>query len=94
MTSPLTEDAPVSVEQPDSTGDSAQTVEAPIAVFGQTPPSEGDDVQFKVVSVDSQNGVVNLAYSAPEAGGKKPFGGSDEMAESMDEQPQMKGAKI
>lgn len=55
-----------------------QTVEVPISSLGDV--KEGDMVQFRVVSVDQQNGVANLAVNKPEASGA---GGTDGMADEF-----------
>ena len=43
-------------------GDQAQTVEVPVSAIGGA--KEGDMVTFKVVSVDQQGGMANLAPAA------------------------------
>ena len=57
--------------------DQQPTVEIPLASFGGTPPEEGSTIQLKVVSVDTQNGVVNAMpmQAQPDDGG-----GSDSLA--------------
>ena len=85
----MTEDAPATPPASDSPQDGGQTIEAPIAAFGSNPPKEGDVCEFRVISMDSNSGVVNLAYVQPEA--KPAYGGTDEMANDMDEKPMKKG---
>jgi hypothetical protein len=66
--------------------DQAQTVEAPLSAFGDV--KEGDTVQMKVISVDSQGGVVNLApMKAEEQPGP---GGTDGMADEFADATTMK----
>ena len=69
--------------------DQQPTVEIPLASFGGTPPEEGSTIQLKVVSVDTQNGVVNAMpmQAQPDDGG-----GSDSMAAEFNDKPSMKGA--
>lgn len=60
----------------------SETASLPISMWGGRPVKEGDTFQVKVISVDEQGGVANVAmasYGAP----KKV--GSDGMAESLDE---------
>ena len=85
----MTEDAPATAPASGAPQDSGQTIEAPVAAFGDTPPKEGDTCQFRVISLDSNSGVVNLSLVQPEA--KPAYGGSDQMAENMDEKPMKKG---
>jgi hypothetical protein len=65
--------------------DQAQTVELPVAAFGQAMPNPGDTVSLKVVSVDAQNGVVNATVMPPQAGPQ--MGGSDAMAAEFNNKP-------
>jgi hypothetical protein len=66
--------------------DQAQTVEAPLSALGDV--KEGDTVQMKVISVDSQGGVVNLAPMKPE---EQPGpGGTDGMADEFADATTMK----
>lgn len=61
-------------------GDQAQTVEVPVSAIGGA--KEGDMVTFKVVSVDQQGGMANLAPAAgaPE---EDDMGGADGMADQF-----------
>jgi hypothetical protein len=85
----MTEDAPATPPASDAPQDSGQTIEAPVAAFGSTPPKEGDICQFRVIGLDSNSGVVNLSLVQPET--KPDFKGSDSMSEGMDDQPPKKG---
>lgn len=85
----MTEDAPATPPASEAQQDDGQTIEAPISAFGSKPPKEGDVCEFRVISLDSNSGVVNLAYVQPEA--KPAYRGTDEMASSMDGQPMKKG---
>lgn len=75
--------------EPSPGADQQPTVEIPLASFGGTPPEEGSTIQLKVVSVDTQNGVVNAMpmQAQPDDGG-----GSDSMAAEFNDKPSMKGA--
>ena len=59
---------------PTSPGET-ETVEVPAASIGAS--MEGDTVQFKVISVDQQNGVATLS---PVMAENQEMGGSDDMA--------------
>lgn len=79
----MAEDTPSEAPAAPSQDDQAQTVEVPATAIGAA--KEGDTVQFKVVSVDQQNGVANLApmpASEPEKAG-----GTDGMADEFKTQP-------
>jgi hypothetical protein len=82
---PMQEDD--SADAPPESGQQS-TVEIPLASFGGNPPQEGSTIQLKVVSVDTQNGVVN---AMPMQGAPDDDGGSDSMASEFDKPP-MKGA--
>ena len=76
----MAEDAPASRPEP-AQDDQQQTVELPLAAF-KTPPKEGETIQLKVVSIDSNSAVINAVpvAAAPESGG------SDSMAAEFDNQ--------
>jgi len=65
--------------------DQSETASLPISMMGQRPLKEGDMIQVRVISVDQQGGVVNVAL-ADSGPPKKP--GSDGMAEELDKPPQ------
>ena len=85
----MTEDAPATPPVPEAPQDSGQTIEASLDAFGDTPPQPGQTYQFHCISVDSNSKVANLSLVKPEA--KPAYGGTDDMANSMDEQPVKKG---
>jgi hypothetical protein len=79
----MAEDAQPAAPAASPQDDQAQTVEVPASAIGAA--KEGDTVQFKVVSVDQQNGIANLApmpASEPESAG-----GTDGMADEFKPQP-------
>src|ERR1017187_886086 len=80
----MAEDAnPPGAEPPQ--GDQSETASLPISLWAGTPPKEGDQVPpLVVVSVDQQNGSVNVT-KAPEQAPQKP--GSDGLAGQLDNKP-------
>ncbi len=87
----MAEDAAPAAPAGPPQGDQASTVEVPASAIG--PAKEGDTVQFKVISVDQQNGVANLAPITNEAEDQSEMGGADGMAsEFSKEKMQPKGA--
>ena len=64
--------------------DQSETATLPLSMFGGKPVKEGDILQVKVISVDDQNGSVNVAKAEDEMPMKP---GSDGMAEQLDSKP-------
>ena len=69
--------------------DSAQSASLPLAMFGATPPKEGDVIPLKVISVDQQGGAVNVALAPQSPAGPPPPPGSDGLASQLDKKKAM-----
>jgi len=78
---------PAPAPAPAGGGDQAQTVEVPLSAVPDA--QEGATVSFKVVSVDQQNGVVNLAPASGEPEGDE-SGGTEGMAGEFDREKMSK----
>jgi len=83
----MQEEAQTPAPAPDGAGDQTQTVEVPLSAVPNA--QEGAMVSFKVVSVDQQNGVVNLAPATSEPEGDE-AGGTDGMAGAFDREKMSK----
>jgi hypothetical protein len=65
--------------------DQSETATLPLSMFGGKPVKEGDILNVKVISVDDQNGSVNVAMAGDEQPPQKP--GSDGLAGQLDNKP-------
>jgi hypothetical protein len=64
--------------------DQSETATLPLSMFGGKPVKEGDILNVKVISVDDQNGSVNVAMAGDEPA-QKP--GSDGLSGQFDNKP-------
>jgi hypothetical protein len=67
-----------------SQDDQSETATLPLSMFGGKPVKEGDILQVKVISVDDQNGSVNVSVAGDEPPMKP---GSDGLAGQLDNKP-------
>ena len=65
----------------DAAKEQSETAELPLSILGGKEAAEGDVVRLKVVSVDSDNGTLTVAYAS-----EPKMGGSEGMAREFDNQ--------
>jgi hypothetical protein len=67
---------------PEAEEPSDGAVQIPSSIVGDQPVNPGDVLRLEVVSVDSENGVINVKYSKPAATSKKL--GTEALASAFD----------